>query len=226
MARPGRISTSPASAWDRRRAKSTSPGARAGACACSTGWSPITTNSGRIEERAMLWRPGVAFILLAIAGAPAPAAAKPALTGCDAFIARLRLTASDMQVEFSHSLVVSRAKTDVDVFDITTNADVDATLRCHGDEFIRLEVRITEPASARASTSFDRFAEASLRARRRAPLEDFRSFRGGEPARRHELGRRPQPDHAARHGGRRSRISGRFQAARRRLHLRQDGRTG
>ena len=65
----------------------------------------------------MLWRPGVAFILLAIAGAPAPAAAKPALTGCDAFIARLRLTASDMQVEFSHSLVVSRAKTDASVFD-------------------------------------------------------------------------------------------------------------
>jgi hypothetical protein len=112
----------------------------------------------------MLWRPGVAFILLAIVGAPAPAAAKPALTGCDAFIAKLKLTASDMQVEFSHSLVVSRAKNDVDVFDITTNADVDATLRCHGDEFIRLEVRITEPASARASTSFDRFSEASLRA--------------------------------------------------------------
>ena len=42
-ARPGRISTSPAPAWPRRRARSTRPGARAGACACSTGWSPTTT---------------------------------------------------------------------------------------------------------------------------------------------------------------------------------------
>jgi hypothetical protein len=111
----------------------------------------------------MLWRPGVAFILLALAGASSPAAAKPALTGCDAFIEKLRLSASDMQVDFSHSLVVSRAKKDIDVFDITTNSDVDATLTCHGDEFLRFEARITEPASARAATSFDRFSETGLR---------------------------------------------------------------
>jgi hypothetical protein len=109
----------------------------------------------------MLWRPGLAVILLALGFAPATA--KPALTGCDAFIEKLRLAASDMQVDFTHSLVVSRAKTQVNVFDITTNADVDATLTCHGDEFIRFEARITEPASARSSTSFDRFSEAGLR---------------------------------------------------------------
>jgi hypothetical protein len=109
----------------------------------------------------MLWRCGAAIILLALGCAPA--AAKSALTGCDAFVEKLRLAASDMQVEFSHSLVVSRAKTDASVFDITTSADVDATLTCHGDEFIRFEARITEPASARATTSFDRFSEAALR---------------------------------------------------------------
>ena len=112
----------------------------------------------------MPWRHGVAVILMAMASASAPAAAKPALTGCDAFIEKLRLSASDMQVDFTHSLVVSRAKTEINVFDITTNVDVDATLTCHGDEFLRFEARITEPASARASTSFDRFSEASLRA--------------------------------------------------------------
>ncbi|WP_158817949.1 hypothetical protein [Methylocapsa sp. S129] len=112
----------------------------------------------------MHWRHGVAVILLAMGFASAPAAAKPALTGCDAFIEKLRLSASDMQVDFTHSLVVSRAKADANVFDITTNADVDATLTCHGDEFIRFEARITEPASARASTSFGRFSEAALRA--------------------------------------------------------------
>ena len=112
----------------------------------------------------MLWRHGVAVILLAMASAPLAAASKPALTGCDAFIEKLRLAASDMQVDFTHSLVVSRAKTEVNVFDITTNVDVDATLTCHGDEFIRFEARIIEPASARASTSFDRFSEVGLRA--------------------------------------------------------------
>ncbi len=42
-ARPGRISTSPARRWPRRRARSTAAGARATACGCSTGWWPITT---------------------------------------------------------------------------------------------------------------------------------------------------------------------------------------
>jgi hypothetical protein len=112
----------------------------------------------------MLWRSGVVAIFLALVSAPAPATAKSALTGCDAFIEKLRLAASDMHVEFTHSLVVSRAKTDINAFDISTNADVDATLTCHGDEFVRLETRISEPASARAATSFDRFSEAALRA--------------------------------------------------------------
>jgi hypothetical protein len=112
----------------------------------------------------MLWRPGVAVLLLASAYACAPASAKPALTGCDAFIEKLRLAASDMQVEFTHSLVVSRARTDASVFDITTKVDVDATLTCHGDDFVRFEARIVEPASARAATSFDRFSGAALRA--------------------------------------------------------------
>jgi hypothetical protein len=112
----------------------------------------------------MSWRFAVALGLVATAVASAPAAAKPALTGCDAFIEKLRLAASDMQVDFSHSLVVSRTKSDMSVFDVTTNVDVDGTLTCHGDEFVRFEARITEPASARATTSFDRFSQASLRA--------------------------------------------------------------
>lgn len=110
----------------------------------------------------MLGRAGAAIFLLALGGAPA--AAKSALTGCNSFVEKLRLAASDMQVEFSHSLVVSRAKTDTSVFDITTSVDVDATLTCHGDEFVRFEARITEPATARATTSFDRFSAAALRA--------------------------------------------------------------
>ena len=86
----------------------------------------------------MLWRSGVAAIFLALASAPAPAVAKSALTGCDAFIEKLRLTASDMHVEFTHSLVVSRAKTDINAFDISTNADVDAYFAPLGDKELKL----------------------------------------------------------------------------------------
>ena len=43
----------------------------------------------------MLGRCGAAIILLALASAPA--AAKSALTGCDSFVEKLRLAASDMQ---------------------------------------------------------------------------------------------------------------------------------
>jgi hypothetical protein len=112
----------------------------------------------------MLWRHWAAVVLFAFVSSPERAAAKSALTGCDAFIEKLRLAASDMQVEFTHSLVVSRAKTEINAFDISTKADVDATLTCHGDEFMRFEARITEPASARAATSFERFSAAALRA--------------------------------------------------------------
>ena len=103
-------------------------------------------------------------VLLAFAAGLASAAAKPALSGCDSFIEKLRKDASEMQVEFSHSLIVSRTKSDDNVFDIATKVDVDATLTCRGDDFLRFESRVVEPASARAGTSFERFGATALRA--------------------------------------------------------------
>src|SRR5271170_7529645 len=87
-----------------------------------------------------------------------------AIVGCDAFSAALRAEASDMQVEFGRAIVVSRTRSDSDVFDVTTKVDVDATLRCRGDEFLRFEARISEPANGRTSTNFERFQTAALRA--------------------------------------------------------------
>ena len=87
-----------------------------------------------------------------------------AIAGCDAFSAALRAEASDMQVEFQHAIVVSRTRSDSNVFDVTTKVDVDATLSCRGDEFLRFEARISEPASARATTNFERFQTAALHA--------------------------------------------------------------
>ena len=87
-----------------------------------------------------------------------------AIAGCDAFSAALRAGASDMGVEFSRAIVVSRTRSDANAFDVTTKVDVDATLRCRGDEFLRFEARIGEPANARTATNFERFQEAALRA--------------------------------------------------------------
>src|SRR5271166_12465 len=87
-----------------------------------------------------------------------------AIAGCDAFSAALRSGASDMGVEFSHAIVVSRTRSDANVFDITTKVDVDATLSCRGDELLRFEARISEPADARTTTNFERFEAAALHA--------------------------------------------------------------
>lgn len=101
---------------------------------------------------------------LALAACCASPESAWALAGCDAFSAALRLAASDMQVEFSHAIVVSRTRSNANVFDVTTRVDVDATLTCHGDEFVRFEARISQPAKARTTTDFERFQAAALHA--------------------------------------------------------------
>jgi hypothetical protein len=87
-----------------------------------------------------------------------------AIAGCDAFSNTLRAEASDMQVEFGRAVVVSRTRSDSNVFDITTRVDVDASLSCRGDQFLRFEARIGEPANARTTTNFERFQAAALKA--------------------------------------------------------------
>jgi hypothetical protein len=87
-----------------------------------------------------------------------------AVAGCDAFSSALRAEASDMQVEFGRAVVVSRTRSDSNVFDITTRVDIDATLSCRGDQFLRFEARISEPANARTTTNFERFQGAALKA--------------------------------------------------------------
>jgi len=106
----------------------------------------------------------LAFAVLAMTGAFAQARAEPALMGCDAFVDKLRAEARDLQVEFSHALIVSRAKSDSEVFDISTKSEVDGTLTCRHDGFARFEAHLAEPATARATTAFERLQAAALRA--------------------------------------------------------------
>src|SRR5271156_6723627 len=100
----------------------------------------------------------LAFAVMTMFGAVAPASAAPALMGCDAFVEKLRAEARDLQVDFSH------AKSDSEVFDISTKAEVDGTLTCRHDGFARFEAHVAQPASARATTAFERLNAAALRA--------------------------------------------------------------
>jgi len=106
----------------------------------------------------------LAFAVWAMFGALAPGLAKASLIGCDAFMDKLRAEARDLQIDFSHALIVSRAKSDSEVFDISTKMEVDGTLTCRHDEFARFEAHLAEPASARATTAFERLSASALRA--------------------------------------------------------------
>ena len=101
---------------------------------------------------------------LALAGWCGGAAPAWAIAGCDAFTAALRTSASDMGVEFSRAIVVSRTRSDAMVYDISTKVDVDATLSCRGDQILRFEARVSEPAKARATTNFERMQVEALKA--------------------------------------------------------------
>jgi len=94
----------------------------------------------------------------------APAFAAPGLAGCDAFLEKVRAEASDLGVEFSHALIVSRARSDTGMFDITTKSEADGVLTCKGDTLVRFESHVSEPASARALTAFEKLSEAAIRA--------------------------------------------------------------
>jgi len=95
--------------------------------------------------------------------APAQAFAAPGIAGCDAFLEKVRVEASDLGVEFTHALVVSRTRSDTGMFDITTKSEADGVLTCRGDTLVRFEAHVSEPASARALTSFERLSEAAIR---------------------------------------------------------------
>jgi hypothetical protein len=108
-------------------------------------------------------RQGSTVLALVLAAWSASGQSAWALAGCDAFSAALRSSASDLGVEFSRAIVVSRNRSDANAFDVTTKVDVDATLRCRGDTFLRFEARISQPANARTTTNFERFQTAALK---------------------------------------------------------------
>ena len=100
----------------------------------------------------------MAAALLAVCS---PAAALP---GCEAFLSRVKSDGADIGVEYSRALMVSRVHSNTLNYDIQTRADVDGTLTCQGDVFVRFEAHALEPLRGRAAEGFGRLQELALKA--------------------------------------------------------------
>ena len=105
----------------------------------------------------------LALVALCVSIAFAPAEA--ADIGCDGFIEKLRARElASSRVDFGHALVVTRARSDTDVFDISASSGIDGDMSCRKGRLIRFEARMSEPASAKAAGDFESFQASALKA--------------------------------------------------------------
>jgi hypothetical protein len=112
----------------------------------------------------MRW-PLACFSALALGAGCAAALATAAMAGCDDFVQKVRAEAGDTGVDITHAVVVSRNLAHTDIFDLSTHVGgVDGSLACLGDQLIRFEAHISEPASARARAAFERVQSIALEA--------------------------------------------------------------
>jgi hypothetical protein len=105
----------------------------------------------------------IAFVA---AGAAALMTASPAaaLPGCESFLQKLRAEGADLGLDYSRALVVSRGRANTANFDIMTRSDVDGTLVCRGDQFVRFEAHALEPMRGKASEGFERLQQLAMKA--------------------------------------------------------------
>jgi len=89
-----------------------------------------------------------------------PAAALP---GCDAFLQRMRAEGGDIGLEYSRAVVVSRVHTTRASYDVMTRSDVDGTLVCEGDQFLRFEAHALEPMRGKAAEGFARLQQLAMK---------------------------------------------------------------
>jgi hypothetical protein len=87
-----------------------------------------------------------------------------ALPGCEAFLQKLRAEGGDLGLDYARALVVSRIHASTATFDITTRSDVDGTLTCRGDQFMRFEAHVLEPIRGKAAEGFEKLQAAAMRA--------------------------------------------------------------
>ena len=102
--------------------------------------------------------------VLAALGILSWGAAQAAPVSCDAFMKSLSGGLSDMQPQFTRSLVVSRGAAGAQVFDLSTTVSVEGVLQCRNDRLERFETKIAVPANARVTGHFNRVQLAAIRA--------------------------------------------------------------
>ncbi len=89
-------------------------------------------------------------------------------TGCTSFIRDFPENATDFHATFERPLTISRGFGDfvsgVEVHILASNTDVDGTLKCRGDEFLRFEARITVPGKDKTLNDFVAIEQAALMA--------------------------------------------------------------
>ena len=87
-------------------------------------------------------------------------------TGCASFIRDFSANATGFHATFERPLTISRGFGDlvsgVEVHILASNTDVDGTLKCKGDEFLRFEARITIPAKDKTLNDFVAVEQAAL----------------------------------------------------------------
>ena len=99
--------------------------------------------------------------LIAALALATPAAALP---GCDVFLQRLKAEGADIGLDYARALVVSRTRSNQVSYDISTQSDVDGTLVCRGDVFLRFEAHAVEPLKGKAGEGFARLEQIGLKA--------------------------------------------------------------
>ena len=106
--------------------------------------------------------------LCATSGTAFSATVKAPPVGCASFMKEFPAAANSYRVSFERPLTISRgfdeALSGVEVRILSTNTDVDGTLKCRGDQFLRFELRIGAPAKDRIQSDFDSFQQAGLMA--------------------------------------------------------------
>ncbi len=104
------------------------------------------------------------FGVLAVIAAAGLATPAQALPPCEAFLQKLRAEGGDLGVDYSRALVVSRVHTSASNFDISTHSDVDGTLVCEGDQFMRFEAHALEPMHGKSAEGFERLQQVAMKA--------------------------------------------------------------
>ncbi len=105
-------------------------------------------------------------LALGLLSGPALAEIKTPPLGCAAFMKALPEAAPTYRVSFERPLTISRgfgeALSGIDVRILSTNAEVDGTLKCRGDDFLRFELRIKAPTNDHSTADFETFGQAAL----------------------------------------------------------------